>query len=263
MIGPVIILVESQIPQNIGKTARAMLNCDLRELRLVRPFVDPCHREARALAAGADEVLEQAKIYKTTAEAIADLHRVFSTSARHRGMVELQLTPKKAASHFIEMIQANHRIGVLFGPERAGLDNEDVALCEGNIYVPVNPNFSSLNLAQAVLLIAYEWYQAKTQYPEMILKTGETVLATREELLGFLNHLETELDHSGYFRADHKKPKMLRTIHNMFSRMPLTTQEVRTLRGIVSDLTDPYGERARMTKRRQLKLEDKSKKEEK
>ncbi len=259
MIGPVIILVESQIPQNIGKTARAMLNCELRDLRLVRPLVDPCHRDARTLAAGADEVLENAKIFNSTAEAIADLHRVFSTSARHRDMVELQLTPKKAADLFVTMVQENHRVGVLFGPERAGLDNEDVALCEGNIYVPVNPQFSSLNLAQAVLLIAYEWYQAKTQFPEMTFKKGETTLATREELGGFLTHLEQELDYAGYFRADHKKPKMLRTIHNMFSRVPLTSQEVRTLRGIISDLSDPQGERARMTKRRLQKNEKESK----
>ncbi len=259
MIGPVIILVESQIPQNIGKTARAMLNCELRDLRLVRPLVDPCHRDARALAAGADEILEHAKIFNSTHEAIADLHRVFSTSARHRDMVEVQLTPKKAADLFVTMVQENHRVGVLFGPERAGLDNEDVALCEGNIYVPVNPQFSSLNLAQAVLLIAYEWYQAKTHFPEMTFKKGETTLATREELGGFLTHLETELDYAGYFRADHKKPKMLRTIHNMFSRVPLTSQEVRTLRGIISDLSDPHGERARMTKRRLQKHEKESK----
>ena len=202
--------------------------------------------------------MENAKIFNSTAEAIADLHRVFSTSARHRDMVELQLTPKKAADLFVTMVQENHRVGVLFGPERAGLDNEDVALCEGNIYVPVNPQFSSLNLAQAVLLIAYEWYQAKTQFPEMTFKKGETTLATREELGGFLMHLEQELDYAGYFRADHKKPKMLRTIHNMFSRVPLTSQEVRTLRGIISDLSDPQGERARMTKRRLQKNEKES-----
>jgi len=235
-MSPIIILVQPQIAQNIGKVARAMLNCGLKELRLVRPGANHCHPDALALAAGADEVLQKATLFETVPEAISDLHQLYSTSTRHRDKIELQLTPKKAAGLFVKAIARGQKLGILFGPERSGLTNEDMVLCRGNITIPSNPEFSSLNLAQAVLVLAYEWYQASCAAPSVTLKYGATTLATQGELWGFLTQLEQELDQVDYFHVAHKKPKMLRTLHNIFSRIPLAAQEVRTLRGVVSDL---------------------------
>lgn len=236
-----IILVEPQIAQNIGKTARAMMNFNVHDLRLVRPQANCLSKDARALAAGADAILENAKIFETTEAAIADLHRIYATTARHRDMVGLHCTPSQAGQLIATHHKEGQSVGVLFGPERAGLTNEDVALSDGTISVPLNPEFSSLNLAQAVLLIVYESFQAGHETPPLHLKYGEGPMATREELLGFLNHLEDELQKAGYFRTAHKKPRMLRTIHTMFSRVAYSAQEVRTLRGIVSDLVNPNG----------------------
>lgn len=239
MSKPVIILIETQIAQNIGTTARAMLNFGLSRLRLVRPLADPLSKEARALAAGADEVLEHGEIFEKTEDALADLHYAYATTARPRDMVGIHMTPRQAADVMVQHSAENAHFGVLFGPERAGLNNEDVALCTGTISVPLNPHFSSLNLAQAVLLVAYEAHQAAQSLPALHLKQGESELATKGELIGFFEHLENELHKAGYFRTAHKRPKMVRSIHTMFSRVPFTAQEVRTLRGIISDLVNP------------------------
>jgi tRNA/rRNA methyltransferase len=241
MSQPVIILIETQIAQNIGTTARAMANFGLTKLRLVRPFADPLSKEARALAAGADDVLEHAEIFDRVEDALADLHCAYATTARLRDMVGLHMTPRQAAETMHRHVLENTRFGVLFGPERAGLNNEDVALCTGIISVPVNPHFSSLNLAQTVLLVAYEFYQTTIETPKLHLKQGESDFATKGELMGLFEHLEKELDKAGYFRTAHKRPKMVRSIHTMFSRVLFTAQEVRTLRGIVADLSKPKG----------------------
>jgi tRNA/rRNA methyltransferase len=235
----IIILVETQIPQNLGATARAMLNFGLTQLRLVRPLADPLSKDARALAAGADQVLENAEIFTNTKAALTDLHYAYATTARSRDMVGHHMTPHHAARIIADPSSKNLNFGILFGPECSGLDNEDVALCSGTISIPVNPNFSSLNLGQAVLVAAYEIYQHKHHQPSEYLKQGQSKLATRGELTGFLSHLEEELDKAGYFRTAHKRPKMLRSLHTMFSRVPFTSQEVRTLRGVVSDLVKP------------------------
>ncbi len=243
MSGPVIILVETQLSQNIGSTARAMLNFGLKDLRLIRPLADPLAKEARALAAGADAVLESIKIFQDTREAISDLHHAYATTARPRDMIGLHMTPRQAGDRMQHHTQEGLNFGVLFGPERSGLTNEDVSLCSGTVTVPLNPDFSSLNLSQAVLLVSYEYYQGKIEKPQsdIILKQGESPLATKEELMGLFGHLESELDKAGYFRTAHKKPKMLQSIHTMFSRVPFTAQEVRTFRGIISDLVNPNG----------------------
>lgn len=238
MSKPVIILVEPQLPQNIGSIARAMLNFGVNQLRLVRPLADPVSKEARALAAGADQVLEDAKRFQTTEDAIADLHAVYATTARARDMVGLRMAPRQAAEVMALHQREGKATGLLFGPESSGLTNEDVALCTGTISVPLNPHFSSLNLAQAVLLMVYEFYQAehRDSLPVPSLHQGNSELATKGDLIGFLNHLETELEKAGYFRTAHKRPKMVQSLHTMFSRLPFTAQEVRTLRGVISDL---------------------------
>ncbi len=239
MFRPVIILVHPQIAQNIGKTARAMLNFSLTDLRLVAPQADHLSRDARALSAKADSVLENAKVYGTTKEAIADLHRLYATTARHRDMVALHTTPREAASLMVRQQAEGQKVGILFGPEYAGLTNEDVALCDATISVPLNPSFNSLNLAQAVVILAYEIFQAEEKTPATTLFQGDSALAMKKELSGFLDHLIEDLDKAGYFRAENKRAKMIQTIHTLFSRVPYTSQEVRTLRGIISDLVTP------------------------
>lgn len=236
--GPVIVLVEPQLGENIGACARAMLNCALGELRLVKPKNGWPNEFAEKAASGAHGVLDRAEVYDSTAEAIADLTLVYAATARRRDTVKTVLTPREAAVSMRRTIAAGNRIGVLFGPERSGLENDDVALAEAVIEVPLNPEFSSLNLAQAVLLVAYEWLQAggeAGQGAEPVLP--ETERASREALIAFFEHLERELDDCGFLRPVEKRASMVRNIRNLFQRAALTDQEVRTLRGIVAGLT--------------------------
>jgi tRNA/rRNA methyltransferase len=235
---PVIVLVEPQLGENIGACARAMLNCALSELRLVAPRNGWPNEFAEKAASGAHGVLENARVYDSTAEAIADLTLVYASTARRRDTVKTILTPREAAVSMRQTIAAGNRVGVLFGPERSGLEKDDVALAEAVIEVPLNPEFSSLNLAQAVLLVAYEWLQAggeAGQGAEPALP--ETERASREELIAFFEHLERELDDCGFLRPPEKRASMVRNIRNLFQRAALTDQEVRTLRGIVAGLT--------------------------
>lgn len=238
---PVIILVEPQLAQNVGKSARAMMNCGVCDLRLVRPSAKWLSDDARATCAGSDVILEKARIFETVEDAISDLHYVFATTVRARDRICLEMTPKTAATHMVSSELKDQRVGVLFGPERSGLTNDDVALADVVLTVPVNPDFSSLNLAQAVLLVCYEWYQAYLSPPAQVHHMGGGVLALKEDLIGFFHHLEEELENAGYFRSSAMKPKMIRTLRGMFSRLALTSQEIRTLRGVVSDLVNPHG----------------------
>jgi tRNA/rRNA methyltransferase len=214
-----------------------MLNCALSELRLVAPRNGWPNEFAEKAASGAHGVLENAQVYDSTAEAIADLNLVYASTARRRDTVKTILTPREAAVSMRQTIAGGNRIGVLFGPERSGLENDDVALAEAVIEVPLNPDFSSLNLAQAVLLIAYEWHQAGRAGVSADPVLPETVRASREELIGFFEHLERELDDCGFLRPPEKRASMVRNIRNLFQRTALTDQEVRTLRGIVAGLT--------------------------
>src|SRR3954465_8966169 len=167
--GPAIILVEPQLGQNIGTAARAMANCGLDDLRLVRPRDGWPSDKAVAAASGADSVLDKARLYPSIAAAIADLSHVYASTARDRYMVKRELTPRHAAEEMREFLARDEPCGVLFGPERTGLVNDDVALADTVITVPLNPAFSSLNLAQAVLIVGYEWFTARTEPPPEIL----------------------------------------------------------------------------------------------
>jgi tRNA/rRNA methyltransferase len=233
---PAIILVRPQLAENIGTTARAMLNCALTDLRIVAPRESPTSERALAASAGADVVLHGAKIFDTTEEAIKDLHRVYATTGRNRFMVKPVVTPRQCAAELREQIGADLNCGVLFGPERTGLENDDVALADCVITVPLNPDHCSLNLAQSVLLIAYEWYQAGDPAEPRAMTKGAAPVATKEELVNLFLHLERELDNCGFFRAPDKRPTMVRNIRNMLERADLTLQEVRTLHGIVHEL---------------------------
>lgn len=236
--GPAVVLVRPQLGENIGTAARAMANFGLDDLRLVAPRDGWPSQKARSAASGADWVIDGASVHATTEEAVADLGLVLATTARTRDMVKLVETPKSAVARLAAEISAGRRAGVLFGPERAGLTNEDVALADAILAVPVNPAFASLNLAQAVLLVGYEWFGARAGVtPEPVLKLGDTRPATKAELIGFFEHLEGALDEAGFLHPPEKRPSMVLNIRNMFQREGLTEQDVRTLRGVVSALT--------------------------
>ncbi len=239
--GPLVILVDPQLGENIGMVARAMLNCGLTELRLVRPRDGWPSAMAVKAASGADRVLDGVRLFETTAEAVADCARVYATSARPRGMTKPVETPRHAAGEMRRAIAGGDRVGVLFGPERSGLTNDDVALADRLLEVPLNPAFASLNLAQAVLLVGYEWYQAVREAPDRRLESGGTPPATKRELLDFLERLEGRLDETGFLYPPEKRPGMVRNIRNLFQRAELTESEVRTLHGIVSALSKPRG----------------------
>ena len=247
-LAPAIILLEPQLGENIGFAARAMANFGLTELRLVAPRDGWPNEKARASAAIAHSIVDGANLYPSLDLAIADLNFLLATTARPRDMVKPVLTPKRAAGELAARRDRGERTGVLFGPERSGLDNDVVALADAVVTAPVDPSFASLSLPQSVLLIAYEWLQAQEAPPSLGRATafdgpavegldlaGERP-ATRAELMGLFEHLEGELDRSGFLRPPEKRLTMVRAIRNMFHRMGATGQDVRTWRGIVAAL---------------------------
>jgi tRNA/rRNA methyltransferase len=236
---PAVVLVDPQLGENIGTAARAMLNCGLTDLRLVRPRDGWPNSRAQRAAAGADVVLDGARLYDRTEDAIADLSRVYATTARHRFMTKPVVTPRQAAAEMraAAAAEGGARCGVLFGRERTGLENDDVALADAVLTVPLNPGFTSLNLAQAVLLIGYEWYTAGDATPARQRSDPDQPPASKADLVNFFEHLEQALDGAQFFRVAEKRPSMVRSIRNLFQRTEATAQEVRTLHGIVTALT--------------------------
>jgi tRNA/rRNA methyltransferase len=237
--GPAIVLVEPQLGENIGTAARAMANCGLDDLRLVRPRDGWPSDKAVAAASGADSVLDKARLYPSIAAAIADLRHVYASTARDRYMVKREVTPRRAAEEMRELMARNEPCGILFGPERTGLVNDDIARADTVITVPLNPAFSSLNLAQAVLIIGYEWFIAKTEPRPELLHTGHSRPARKEELLRFFDHFEEALFESGFLRHPDKRPSMTRNLRNLFQRAGCTEQELRTLHGVITAFVGP------------------------
>ena len=236
--GPAIILVEPQLGQNIGMVARAMLNCALSDLRLVRPRDGWPNTQAVAAASGADIVIERARVFESTADAVADLQTVYAATARPRDMTTDVLTPREAAARLRGGARSGLRAGVLFGKESKGLTNDDVSLADAVLMVPLNPAFTSLNLAQAVLTLGYEWFIAEAGAVDAELAVPkETRPATKAELGGLFEHLEDELEAAGFFHVREKKPIMVRNIRNVLQRARFTEQEIRTFRGIVTALS--------------------------
>lgn len=233
---PAIILVRPQLSENIGTTARAMMNCALTDLRLVGPRDNWFSEKAIAAASGAEKILEAAQVFERTEDAIADLQKVYATTGRNRFMVKPVVTPKQAALEIRTHHSTGVKTAVMFGPERTGLENDDVALADTVITVPLNPDHFSLNLAQCVLLIGYEWFQAGDPAEPVSMTKGAAPPATKQDLISFFEHLERELDECGFYRVEEKRPGMVRNIRNMFERADLTLQEVRTLHGIVHEL---------------------------
>jgi len=208
--GPALVLVEPQLGENIGAAARAMWNFGLRRMALVAPRDGWPNPSAVAMASGAGGVLDEARVYSTTAEAVADAQVIYATTARPREMTKRVVTPGQAMAEARAHVAAGQRVAVLFGPERAGLATPDVVLADAIISVPVNPAFASLNLAQCVLLVAYEWRrlggEATAEIPER---------ARAEDVGHLLDHLTRELDAAGFFYPDHKRPAMLTNLENM------------------------------------------------
>jgi len=235
---PVVILVEPQLGENIGAVARAMLNCGLRELRLVRPRDGWPNPAAEAMASGAIEVLTSAEVFEQTKDAVWDLNRLFATTARQRDLAKKVVTPNEAAKLFFDTEFEGNNIGFLFGPERSGLINDDIALADYVINVPLNPEFSSLNLAQAVLLVGYEWFQASVMQKKGSRKWGNSELSTIGEREYFYTRLEQHLNEAGFLYPEELAPTICRNLRAMFSKATLTNQEIRTLHGIVTALSN-------------------------
>ena len=236
---PLIVLVRPQLGQNIGKAARAMLNFGLTDLRLVAPRDGWPNPEAGPAASGADLVLERARVFATTAEAVADCGRVFASTVRRRDLVMPVVAPEEMAAQ-IHALPA--RSAILFGPERSGLDSEDVALANAIVTVPINPEFGSLNLAQAVILLAYEWSRG-TGLAQPTLKELEPP-AAMAELDGLIGQLDGALDAAGYFHPPERTAATRATIRTILTKPGWSSREVKALREMIRALTEPRSPRS-------------------
>jgi tRNA/rRNA methyltransferase len=235
--GPAIILVHPQLGENIGMVARAMANFGLAELRLVNPRDGWPSEKAISAASKADHVIEAAKLYPSLEAAVADLEFVYATTARDRYGYKEVRSPVVAADDLRIRFRAGEKTGILFGRERTGLTNEEIALADELVTFPVNPAFASLNLAQAVLLMSYEWMKSGLSSVE---DTPFDALpqrpAKKEELQGLFDHVEETLDARGYFRPAEKKPKLVENLRAILTRPSFTGTEIQVLRGVISCL---------------------------
>jgi TrmH family RNA methyltransferase len=213
-----------------------MANGGLFHLRLVAPRDGWPQEKAWRNSSGADRILDAVTLFTSVSDAIADLHHVFATCPRPRHIIKPVLTARGAAVELREICRRDLRAGILFGPERAGLDNDDMAQADALVRYPLNPAFMSLNLAQAVMVMAYEWWSADEPTLPRELMTNETRVATKAELENFLTHLVDQLDACGFLRNLPKRPGMVRNIRHFFERGEVTEQELRTLHGIVTEL---------------------------
>ncbi len=237
MVSPAIILSAPQLGENIGAAARAMANFGLSDLRLVNPRDGWPNERATAMAAGAAGVVERAQLFGSTREALADLHYVLATTARDRGVTKEVLTPEEAARRLRRAAAKGETVGILFGNERAGLDNDEVSLADAVITIPTS-SFASLNLGQAVLLIGYEWFRHADVTPGAAIDHGPVHRKpTRDEMFGLFEHLERELVESGFLFPPDKRDHMIRAIRATLHRAKLTYQETQTLRGMIVALS--------------------------
>jgi tRNA/rRNA methyltransferase len=242
--GPAVILVRPQLGENVGTAARAMLNFGLTDLRLVRPQCGWPNVKAVNAASGANVVLNRLRLFETVEAAAADLHRLYATTARARDLAKPEVSAARAASEARAACAAGQGVGILFGPERTGLTNDELILADAVLRVPVNPDFFSLNLAQAVLLVAYEWWQSADSVPAPA-PSGASVTqpATKSELAGLLDHLVAELDAADFFRTADRRQSMVRALQAIFARADLGTPDVHLLRGAIKQLA--HGRRGR------------------
>ena len=237
---PVIVLVRPQLGQNIGKAARAMLNFGLTEMRLVAPRDGWPNPEAGPAASGADVVLEQARVFDTVEEAIADCSIVFASTVRRRDLVMPVVGPEEMADR---IAGAPERSAILFGPERSGLETEDVALANAIVTVPINPDFGSLNLAQAVILLAYEWSKRSTLAQPTVKELEAPAL--HGELEGLIGQLNDQLDAKGYFHPPSRTQATKNTLRTIFTKTGWSSREVKAVRGVLKALVAPARNRGK------------------
>jgi tRNA/rRNA methyltransferase len=235
-VAPTIILVRPQLGENIGMAARAMLNCGLSSLRLVSPRDGWPNPKAQRAASGADVVLDKVKLFDTVEAAVADLARVVATTARNRELSQRIVTPRRAAAEIRGWTADGDKVGILFGPERTGLTNDDMVQADTALSIPLNPQFSSLNIAQAVLLVSYEWAMAQEDAPVERMSDHSTRPATKDELQNLFAHLERALDQSGFLRNKAMRPAMVNNLRAFLQRTAMTEQEVRSFHGVIKYL---------------------------
>ena len=249
---PSIILMEPQLADNIGMVARASANFGLDDLRLVNPRDGWPNEKARIAASGANYIIDDARTFSSLEDSIADLNWLAATTARQRDLRKPVMTPEQAIAEMRRRIGRGERCGILFGRERNGLETSEVANADVLIMIPVNSRFASLNLAQAVLLLGYEWMRGDpgrslgrvTTYEKPLadgLNLGHDRTATKAELTGLFEHLEAELERLGFFNPKHRKTTVVQNVRTLLSRIGATEQEVRTLRGIVATLAQGKG----------------------
>jgi len=236
--GPIIVLVEPQLGENIGAAARVMANFALRRLRLVKPRDGWPNMQARRAASGADRVLEEAELYDTLEAAIADCTLVLATAARAHDQAKPVISPDAAAALLAPRVAVGESVAVMFGRERYGLENDEVALADRIVTFPVNPAFASLNLAQAVAVVAYEWFKLACAGALPFAMPQKSPPAGKEQVQAFFAHLERQLDVIEYFRPLEKRATMLVNLRNIFARMQPTQQDIQTLHGIVDALSE-------------------------
>ena len=233
---PSIVLVRPQMGENIGAAARGMWNFGLDRMRVVAPRDGWPSQKAVAMASGAGRLLDEAGHYNTVSEAIGDAHFTFATTARGRGLTKPVYSPEAAMRLAAEKIRDGQSVSVMFGPERSGLENDDIAQANAIISVPVNPDFPSLNLAQCVLLVTYEWRRARESVEDMVMEMAKTDWAQAVEIEKLADHYEQRLDEAGFFFPEAKAAGMKTNLRNLWSRMPLTRSDVQTFHGMLRQL---------------------------
>ncbi|KPP91109.1 MAG: tRNA/rRNA methyltransferase LasT [Rhodobacteraceae bacterium HLUCCA08] len=233
---PAFVLIRPQMGENIGAAARAMWNFGLDRMRVVAPRDGWPSERAVAMASGAGRLLDEARLADDLEAALADCTHVYATTARPRELTKPVLTPEAAMTEAADRIAGGERVAVLFGPERAGMENADIALANSIVTVPVNPAFPSLNLAQAVLLMAYEWQRASVVAPARRLEGQRTEVASVEEVSALAAHYEARMEEAGFFFPAHKAEGMKLNLRNLWSRMPMTRADVQMLHGVMRQM---------------------------
>src|ERR1700712_5700230 len=238
LAGPIVVLVEPQLGENIGMAARAMGNFALTRLRIVHPRDGWPNVHARRAASGADHILDQVELFDTVEQAVADCTLLFATTARAHDQAKPVVAPEAAAQEIVASVAGGGKVGILFGRERYGLQNEEVALANRIITFPVNPGFASLNLAQAVLLIGYEWFKLSTAGALPFAMPERSEPASQHQMQAFFDNLVRELDKVEFLRPAEKRDTMLVNLRNIFSRMEPTKQDMHTLHGVVMAIAE-------------------------
>ncbi len=233
---PSFVLVRPQMGENIGAAARAMWNFGLDRMRIVAPRDGWPNPKAAAMASGAGRLLDHAGHFDAVPDAVADCTYVYATTARQRGITKPVLSPQEAMSDAASRIAGGEKVAVLFGPERTGLETDDVTLANALITVPVNPDFPSLNLAQCVLLTGYEWRRATTEVAARTTEMAGADWASQSEVDALARHYEERMETAGFFFPEAKASSMKRSMRNLWSRMPLTSQDVQILHGVLRQM---------------------------